>query len=232
MAALHRAVALAQRDRVAVGVGKHLHLDVAGVLHEALHVDGVVPEGRARLGARRGVGALELLVAPGLAHALAAAARGCLDEQRVADRGGDRARLVERLHLAGAAGDAGDPGRPHGLLRVRLLSHAVDDVGGRADEHEAVVRARAGEVRVFGQEAVARVDRLAALAGRRTDQGREAEVALRARGGPDAHRDVGLLHRTGVAVRLGVGDDRLDAELVQGAHDAQGYLAAVGDQDA
>ena len=76
------------------------------------------------------------------------------------------------------------------------------------------------------------MDRLAALAGRRADQGREAEVALRARGGADAHRDVGLLHRTGVAVRLGVGDDRLDAELVQGAHDAQGYLAAVGDQNA
>jgi hypothetical protein len=43
VAALHRAVALAQVDRVAVAVGQHLDLDVARVLQEFLHVDLSLP---------------------------------------------------------------------------------------------------------------------------------------------------------------------------------------------
>ena len=47
VAALHRAVALAQVDDVAVSVGEHLDLDVARPLEELLHVDLVVAEGGA-----------------------------------------------------------------------------------------------------------------------------------------------------------------------------------------
>ena len=54
VAALHRAVALAQMDDVAVVVGEHLELDVARPLEEFLHVDLVVAEGRARFGLRDG----------------------------------------------------------------------------------------------------------------------------------------------------------------------------------
>ena len=52
VAALHRAVALAEPDRVLVRVGQHLDLDVARVLEELLHVDGRVAERRAGFGAR------------------------------------------------------------------------------------------------------------------------------------------------------------------------------------
>ena len=44
VAALDRAVALAEVDHVALGVGEHLHLDVARVLQVALEVDAVVGE--------------------------------------------------------------------------------------------------------------------------------------------------------------------------------------------
>ena len=44
VAALHRAVAFAEVDRVALAVGQHLDLDVARVLEEFLHVDHVVAE--------------------------------------------------------------------------------------------------------------------------------------------------------------------------------------------
>ena len=44
MAALDRAVALAEVDDVAVRVREHLHLDVARVLEVALDVDGRVGE--------------------------------------------------------------------------------------------------------------------------------------------------------------------------------------------
>ena len=86
MAALDRAVALAEVDDVAVVVGEDLDLDVARVGQVALDVDGRVGEELLAL-ARR---ALERLLELGLlerdAEALAAATAGRLDGDRVADR--------------------------------------------------------------------------------------------------------------------------------------------------
>ena len=86
VAALDRAVALAEVDHVAVLVGQHLHLHVARVGQVALDVDGRVVEELLAL-AR---GALERLLELGLlerdAEALAAAAARGLDGDRVADR--------------------------------------------------------------------------------------------------------------------------------------------------
>ena len=47
MAALERAVALAEVDRLALAVAEHLEFDVARVGEIFLHVDGVVAERRA-----------------------------------------------------------------------------------------------------------------------------------------------------------------------------------------
>ena len=58
VAALDRAVPLAEMDDVAVGVGEHLHLDVAWVLEVALDVD-------------RRVGEVRLALAPGRLEARA-----------------------------------------------------------------------------------------------------------------------------------------------------------------
>ena len=85
MAALDRAVALAEVHDVAVRVGEHLDLDVARLLDVALQVDGGVAE--------RGLGLVLRLAHGGgkgirIAHdadALAAAAAGRLDHERQAD---------------------------------------------------------------------------------------------------------------------------------------------------
>ena len=67
MAALDRALALAEVDDVAVRIGEHLHLDVPGILEIALDVDGRVGEVRLPLAlgglerARDAVGALDEL---------------------------------------------------------------------------------------------------------------------------------------------------------------------------
>ena len=85
VAALDRAVALAEMDHVPVPVGKHLHLDVAGVFDEPLDVDGRVGEVLLALPGRGREGALRLVGRGDELHPLAAASRGRLDEQRVAD---------------------------------------------------------------------------------------------------------------------------------------------------
>ena len=54
VAALQRAVALAEMDGVALAVAEHLDLDVARLVEVLLEVDRVVAEGGARLGAGGG----------------------------------------------------------------------------------------------------------------------------------------------------------------------------------
>ena len=89
VAALHAAVALEQVHGVAVCVGEHLQLDVAGLLQVPLDEDAVVAEAGDGF-ALAGVHAVaEAVGGSDDAHALAAAAQHCLDHHRVP--GGGRA---------------------------------------------------------------------------------------------------------------------------------------------
>jgi hypothetical protein len=155
VAALHRAVALAEPHGVLVLVGQHLDLDVARRRQELLHVDGRVAERRQRLAARqrhrreqRGLGVHD-------AHAAPAAAARRLDDDRVADRARDLDDLLRILgQRALGAGHARHAGLQHRDLGAHLVAHQADRVGARADEHEARALDLLGEVGVLGQEAV------------------------------------------------------------------------------
>ena len=87
VAALDRAVALAEVDDVAVRVGEDLHLDVARVGQVALDVDRRVGEELLALARRALERLLELVLAQRDPEALAAAAARGLDRDRVADLG-------------------------------------------------------------------------------------------------------------------------------------------------
>ena len=78
MAALDRAVALAEVDHVALRVGEHLDLDVAGVLEVALDVDARVGEELLALARGALERLLELVLGQRDPEALAAAAAGRL----------------------------------------------------------------------------------------------------------------------------------------------------------
>ncbi len=56
MAALHRAIALAQVNGVAMLVGQYLEFDMARIVEVFLHVNGIVVERCRRLGTRHGDG--------------------------------------------------------------------------------------------------------------------------------------------------------------------------------
>ena len=165
MAALDRAVALAEMDHVAVAVGEHLHLDVARIGQVALQVDGGVGEELLALAGGALEGGLELVLGQRDAEALAAAAARGLDGHRVADRVGDHlARVLDRLHRLGRAGHDRHARRLHQLARAGLRAHRLDRARRRADEHDARVLAGLRERRVLGEEAVAGMDRLGARA--------------------------------------------------------------------
>ena len=96
VAPLDRAVPLAEEEHGPVGVGEDLRLDVPRALEVALDVDGVVGEELQPLALR----GLEGGRRPGRLghelHPLAAAAGGCLDDQRVADLLADLEHALDR----------------------------------------------------------------------------------------------------------------------------------------
>ena len=231
MAALNGAVALAEGGEVAEVVGEHLDFHVARAQDELFKVHVVVGEGS--LGFR--LSGEELLFEVGrvvhLAHALAAAAGRCLDEHRVAHGLSEGARLFHGIDRAVGTGNSGHAAALHGVAGLALVAHLLDAFGRRANPHEVVVGAGAGEVGVFGKEAVARVDGLGAGVLGGGDNVGHHQVALVGGRGSDADGFVGIAHGQRVGVFGGVHDDRLHAELAAGALYAQGHFPAVGDEN-
>ena len=231
MAALQRAIALAQVHHMAVAVGQHLHLDMARLLEIFLHIDGVVGEGGLGFGARGGERELQIRRFVRHFHAAAAAARRRLDEDGIADVGGDARGLFVGAHLAVGTGNRRDAERLHGLFGGDLVAHQADMLGLRSDEGDAVFLHDLGEARILRQKAVARMDRLRAgdLAGR--DDGRNIEIGLRRGRRPDAHALVGQAHMHGVGVGGGMHRNGGDPHFFAGAVDAQRDLATVRNED-
>ena len=231
MAALQRAIALAEMHRVALTVAQHLDLDVARLGEVLLHVDLVVAEGGLGLGARGRQRKAEVGRRLRHLHAAAAAAGGRLDQHRKAHRLGDLHRLGLARHGAVGAGHDRNAEALGRLLRLDLVAHDADVLRRRADEGDLVLFEDLGEARIFRQEAVAGMHGVGAgdLAGGK--QARNVEIAFGGRRRADAHAFVGEADVHGVGVGGRVHGDGSDAELLARALDAQCNLSPVGDQD-
>ncbi|GDY65416.1 hypothetical protein SAV14893_048090 [Streptomyces avermitilis] len=228
VAALERALALAQVHHVAVAVRQDLDLDVPGAVHPTLHEERVVAEGGAGLAAGGGDLVGEQPLVAHQPHALAAAARAGLQEYGHADLPCRVDQLGVRQAAARGAGDHRDADRLHRLLGADLVAHQGDRVRGRPDEHEPRVGARTREAGVLREEAVPRVHRLRAGPGGRLQQPLHGQIALGGRRRTDPYGRVGLADVP--CVRVGVGEDghRAHAQRAQGTDDADGDLTPVG----
>jgi hypothetical protein len=194
-----------------VGVADDLHLEVPAALDVLLDQHRVVTERRGRLALRGGDRLVVVLGGADDAHPLAATAGRRLHQHGI---GG----VLAGRHHRHAGGDRDLAGRV-------LATHPLHHLGRRADERDTRGVDRADELGALGQEAVARMDRVRADAGRGSDHRADVEVA------PDPHRLVGRAHVGGGLVDVGVHRDGGDPEMAAGAHHPQRDLAAVGDQD-
>ena len=229
---LHRAIPLAQVDRVLELVGQDLDFDVAGVLQEFLHIDRGVAKCCAgfRLGHDDRVDQRRLGVYH--PHAAPAAAAGGFDDDRIPHALGNTAQLHRVVReLALRARYAGDAGPDHGLFGRHLVAHDADGRGGGADELEAALLHALGKVGVFAQETVAGVDsfRVGHLGGR--NDGRHIQVAMGRSRRADANRFVRQPNVFGFSVCFGIHHHRADIEFAARALDAQRNFATVGDQN-
>ena len=228
MAALHRAVALAEVDRVAVTVGKHLDFDMPRIEDGAFenHVGIAECALRLRLGAAQR--AAKILSLRHETHAATAAGDG-LDHQRITQP----SRLAGEtllILIALESRHAGNADLRHERLRASLVAHGQDRGWRRADEHQPRLVTGAGEVLVLGEKAITRMDRIGARGLRRSDDRRDAQIGLRWQRLTDADGLVGLTDVARTGVRCRVNGHGLVAQLAHAANHAQRDLAAIGDQ--
>ncbi len=231
MPALQRAIALAQMQHLAEGIGQHLHLDVARMRQIFLDINGIIAEGGFRFGARGGKRQRQFGSLARHFHAAPAAARRRLDENGIADIGGDARCFLVAADRALRTGNGRDSQFLHRDLRRDLVAHQADVFGQRADEGEAVFLHDLGEARALREKSVAGMNRFRAgdFAGR--DDLRHVEIALCRGRRADAHAFVGEPHMHGIGIGGGMNRHRRDPHLLAGAVDAQCDLAAIGDED-
>jgi hypothetical protein len=157
VAALDRALALAEREHAAVRVAEHLDLDVPRGRHELLDVDAAVAEGRLGLGARGAERVFEVVRARDEPHPFPPPPAERLEEHGKPSSAA-AARSVREPDRAVGARDERDTRRAHRLLRAHLVAHLLDDAAAGRRRRGRVL-ARAHERGVLGEEAVARMDR-------------------------------------------------------------------------
>jgi len=232
VAALERTVTLAEVAHVAVLVGDDLDLDVTWVLEVALEIHRVVVE----VGLALALGALELVfdfaLVPDDLHPAAATATFGLDGDRVA------VFLTELFDLLGVGDGFGRPGddRHVGLVHDRpgfgLLTECFHRVAGRADPGDPLgLLDLAGELGVFGEEAVAGVDGVGVGLACSLDHGLVIEIRVSRSCRTDVVRLVRVADVPRVLVGLGVDGDSPDIQLFTRPHDADGDLPAVGHEN-
>ena len=231
MAALDRALSLAEVNDGAVMIAEHLEFDVARPLEILLDVDVADTERRFCFALRRLERFAELVGGADHAHAAAAAAGHRFDDHRVAEILRDLLRLLLALDGTLAAGKNRNARLLHRAARARLVAEQPNHIRRRPDEADMARLAHFSEVGALGQEAVARMDGVGAGDFGGAQHRGDAEIAVGAARGADAHVLVGKADVQGVLVGLRVHRDRLDPQLAAGADDAQGDFAAIRDQD-
>src|SRR5208282_353151 len=196
-------------------------------------MDSLVPEGHQGLGPRSFHTGQQLLLILHLANPPPAAAGNGLDHERIAVG----SREIQGLPRprgprgkAGGGGDHRDASLLGGLSGEHLAPQAADHLRGWPDEHQTSVDAGYGEVGILRQKAIARVDCLGPGLSGRLDNLADIQVIFPG-AGADTHRLIGPHDMVGVLVGLLIDDHHLEAQLLSGAHDAQGDLPPIGDQN-
>ena len=138
-------------------------------------------------------------------HALAATTRRGFDDYRITDPGGcfDDRSVVVRQHAIGAR-QTGDSGLLHVADCRDFVTHKAYGFRGGSDENKATLFDSFGEVGIFGQKTIARMDRDRIGHLSSCDYSGNIEIAFGCLGWADADRFVGQSHIFAVAVSVRV----------------------------
>ncbi len=215
-----------------MAIGEDLNFHMARLGDEFLDQHAVIAKCRLGFPARAVERGLEILSAIDAAHALAAAPGHRLDQHRIADAVGLLGQEIRVLIRTVIARHDRHARLLHQSLGTVLEPHGADRIGGRADEHQPRGSDRLGEVRIFRQKAIARMDRLGAGGACGLDDGLGDKIAFARRRRADGHRQIGHGHMQRARIGLGIHRNGRDPEAPGGFDDPAGDFAPVGDENA
>ena len=218
-------------DEVAAVVPEDLKLDVVRVFDEFLDVNTGIAEGLFRLGTAGVEAFYHRNVVVGHAHAATAASCDRLDHHRITDLLGDGQGLLFVLNDplgAGRGGDSGFLGQSAGDL---LVLQGIHRPGAWADEADVAALADIREVGVLRKETVAGMNGVHVRNLGSANQPVDAQIALFARAFTNTDGFISHLNMHGVGIRFRINRHGADVQVLAGANDPDGYLAAVGNED-
>jgi len=163
-------------------------------------------------------------------HADAAAAGSGLQHDREADESSrvPRGLDVRKNFRPGQEWNARGPGA---LARGVLESERAHVIRSRSYERQSVLYTFRGKLGALAEKAIPWVNRFGAPLACRGNQRGAVHVAVRRRGRADTHGFVGLRDMERARIRFGIDGNGPDSHVAQGANDAAGNAAAIGDQD-
>jgi hypothetical protein len=113
------------------------------------------------------------------------------------------------------------------MCEGRLLADVVAAIG----SIDIVLGENFSKAGVLGEKTIAGVDGVRATALRRIDDPFDAQIAFRRGARADVDGLIGLAHMPRIPIAVGIDRDRRNAHLAAGAHDPDGDLTPVGDED-
>src|SRR6476620_7297010 len=212
-------------------VREDLKLYVMRIDNEFFNVDIRVAESLVRLQARGVIALYQASFMAGDAHSAAPSARHCLDHHRKADLSGDSYRFFLTLHRPIASRRNRNPRPASALASGIFVSHQPDGARWRSDKLDIAAGANLGEVAVFGEEAVAGVNRVHVGDLRSADDPIDFEVAFGTGRRPDANGFIRQLDVETFQVGLGIDGDGLNPEFFARSDDPEGDFAPIRDED-
>ena len=213
-------------------VRKHLKFNVLRTLNVLLHEDALVAEGRLRTRLAQLECTLEFIRFFDDLHADATAARSRFDDDRVADFIRQRTGDVGACNGFRRTFGRGQTRRFHGCSGLNFVAEERDDFRGRSDERDALFLQPGHKGSVLGQETVAGVDGIALQFLRRLNHRFDVQVGIKRVGPVVGIGDVGHLNGKRQSVLPAVDDGGFNVHVAEGAEDAKGDFATVGDQHA
>ena len=230
VAALDRAFTLAEIDHVAMLVAEHLNFDVARIDDELFNENAVVTERGFCLRLCEVEAFFDFGLRVRNAHALAAAACGGLDHDRIADLVGDLHGMLAVLDHTEIARHRRNLGLRRGLFRFDLVTHRGNRVRVRSNEDDPGGRQCTRKRLALRKKAITRMHSLGAGLAAGFDDLVHDKIALGGLRWTDVNRLVRHFHVQGIAIGIGIDGHRLDAHPARGLDDPASDFAAIGDQ--
>ena len=231
MTPLNRTLALVEIQDVTVRVADQLNFNMARLFNKFLNEDTVIAKAVSGFVTATGKALQSFFVIESHAQALATAARRRFDHDGVTNAFGNLHCTLWSFNRIINARNTVHTGLARQLFRFNFVAHGGNGVMLGADEGNALFFTALGELSVFAQETVARMDSLGAGLFASSNDFFSQQVALAAWRRTDVDGFICELNMPRIFIGVGIHRHRLDAHFLGRSNDTARNFTAVGNED-